>query len=120
MLRKIVVAAKNIIGVFAHRMGAAVKRLLDPRDGGASLAGAARDMVRTRAELIAENALLRQQLIAIRRKVIRAPLSDFDRLLMVLLARLDPAWRGALHIVKPETLLRWRIVGTKAEVGDHS
>jgi transposase InsO family protein len=64
-------------------------------------------MVRTRAGLLAENALLRQQLIAIRRKVGRVPISDFDRLLMVVLARLHPAWRGALHIVKPETLLRW-------------
>jgi putative transposase len=26
---------------------------------------------------------------------------------MVLLARLDKAWRNALHLVEPDTLLRW-------------
>jgi len=30
-----------------------------------------------------------------------------DRLLLLLLARLTRSWRDALHVVRPETLLRW-------------
>ena len=30
-----------------------------------------------------------------------------DRLILVFLARLNTAWRDALHVVKPDTLLRW-------------
>lgn len=105
MLGKIA-TVKNVIVILARRIGGGLKGLLDPRAGGAGT-GAARDLVRTRAELLAENAFLRQHLIAVRRKVGRVPVGDFDRLLMVLLARFNPAWRGALHIVKPETLLRW-------------
>jgi putative transposase len=81
---------------------------LDPaRDRANILAGAAHDAVRPRSELIAENALLRQQLIVLRRKNKRPAFSDGDRIVMVLLARLDRAWRDALHLVKPDTLLRW-------------
>ena len=40
--------------------------------------GTAADVVRTRAELIAENALLRQQLVILRRSVKRPKLSDTD------------------------------------------
>jgi len=62
---------------------------------------------RPRSELVAENALLRQQLIVVRRKIKRPPLRALDRILMVLFARLDKAWGDALHLVKPNTLLRW-------------
>lgn len=64
-------------------------------------------MVRTRAELVAENALLRQQLIVLRRQSKRPSFNDGDRLWMVFLASLNPAWRRALHLVQPATLLRW-------------
>ena len=104
MLGKIVAAVKNTIVGWARSAGAAIKRLAEPT---ATIAAAARDAMRPRSQLVAENALLRQQLIVIRRKIKRPALSDGDRVLMVLLARLDNAWREALHLVKPETLLRW-------------
>ena len=69
--------------------------------------GAARDLTRTRSELLAENALLRQQLIVLRRSIQRPRGQRDDRLLLLMLARLCHQWRDALHLVNPETLLRW-------------
>ena len=61
---------------------------------------------RSKSELIAENALLRQQLIMLRRQVKRPTFTRTDRILLVLLARLVRTWRQALLIVQPDTLLR--------------
>ena len=65
------------------------------------------DLGRSKSELIAENALLRQQLIILKRQVKRPPFTRTDRMLLVLLARLVRTWQQALFIVQPETLLRW-------------
>ncbi len=65
------------------------------------------DLTRSKAELLAENALLRQQLIILRRQVKRPVSRKTDRLLLVLLARMVRAWKQALFLVQPETLLRW-------------
>ena len=65
------------------------------------------DLSRSKAELIVENALLRQQLIVLNRQAKRPRLSTSERLRMVMLARLTPHWQTALHIVQPDTLLRW-------------
>jgi hypothetical protein len=66
---------------------------------------------RSRAELIAENVLLRQQLIVASRGVKRPGFRGYERGLLVLLARLLPRWRDALLLVKPETVLRWHRAG---------
>ena len=55
------------------------------------------DLGRSKSELIAENALLRQQLIMLRRQVKRPTFTRTDRLLLVLLARLVRTWQQA-HI----------------------
>jgi putative transposase len=65
------------------------------------------DMTRGKAELLAENALLRHQLIIPRRQVKRPIYRKTDRLLLVLLARMVRTWKQALFLVQPETLLRW-------------
>ena len=65
------------------------------------------DLTRGKAELLAENALLRHQLVILRRQVKRPVYRKIDRLLLVLLARTVRAWRQALFLVQPETLLRW-------------
>jgi putative transposase len=62
---------------------------------------------RSKSELIAENALLRQQLIILKRQVKRPVCTKTDRVLLVLLARLVRMWQQALVIVQPDTLLRW-------------
>ena len=65
------------------------------------------DLGRSKSELLAENALLRQQLIILRRQVKRPTFTWTDRVLLVLLARLVRTWQKALLLVQPETLLRW-------------
>lgn len=70
-------------------------------------AGTLSDMARSRTDLIVENALLRQQLIFLNRHVKRPQLTHRDRFLLILLARCTGFWKQALHIVQPDTLLRW-------------
>jgi putative transposase len=69
------------------------------------------DLARSKSKLVAENALLRQQLIILRRQVKRPACTKTDRMLLVLLARLVRTWKQALFIVQPETLLRWHRQG---------
>ena len=65
-------------------------------------------VVRRRAALVAENTLLRQQLIAAQRKIRgRVRWTLWERLTMGLAARLAPAWRTAVLLVPPATVLRW-------------
>jgi putative transposase len=65
------------------------------------------DLGRSKSELVAENALLRQQLTILRRQVKRPACTKTDRVLLVLLARMVRTWKQTLFIVQPETLLRW-------------
>jgi transposase InsO family protein len=65
------------------------------------------DLGRSKSELMAENALLRQQLIILKRQVKRPTCTKTDRLFLVLLARVVRTWKQALFIVQPDTLLRW-------------
>jgi putative transposase len=71
------------------------------------IAGTYSDLTRSRTDLIVENALLRQQLIVLNRQVKRPQLTYADRLRMVILARCTGFWKQAIHIVQPDTLLRW-------------
>jgi putative transposase len=60
----------------------------------------------TRPELVAENAFLRQQLIVLARSTRRPQTTGANRALLVVLASRVRAWRQALVIVQPATLLR--------------
>jgi transposase InsO family protein len=77
----------------------------------ALVTGFATDLTRSRKELIAENALLRQQLIVARRKVKRPQFKPHERGLLVLLSRCVRGWRDALLLVKPDTIVRWHREG---------
>jgi putative transposase len=65
------------------------------------------DLNRSHTDLVAENALLRQQLIVLNRQVKRPQLTNSDRLRLVFLSHFTTFWKQALHIVQPDTLLRW-------------
>jgi putative transposase len=65
------------------------------------------DMTRGKSELLAENALLRHQLVILRRQIKRPVYRKRDRLLLVLLSRMVRTWKQALFLVQPETVLRW-------------
>jgi putative transposase len=69
--------------------------------------GTLADLTRGKAELLAENALLRHQLLILHRQVTRPVYRKRDRLLLVLLARMVRTWKQALYLAQPETLLRW-------------
>jgi hypothetical protein len=69
--------------------------------------GTITDLAKGKSELLVENALLRQQLIILRRQVKRPVYKKTDRILLVLLARILRTWKQALFIVQPQTLLRW-------------
>lgn len=75
------------------------------------MTGVLSDLVRSRPALLAENAFLRQQLLILQRSVKRPRCTSADRALLVLLASRLRAWRQALLIVQPETLLRWHRQG---------
>ena len=81
---------------------------------GTHAAGTGSDLPRTRAQLLAENALLRQQLLVLRRSVARPAVTPTDRALLVLLSGRVRAWRQALLIIQPATLLRWHRAGFRA------
>lgn len=72
------------------------------------------DALRSRRALVAENALLRQQLIVLQRHVKRPKLTARARLAMVVLARFTSTWRDALLLVQPDTVLRWHRAGFRA------
>jgi len=65
------------------------------------------DLMRSKQELFAENAFLRQQLIVAARRVKRPQFRPSERVLLVALSAMFASWRQALVLVKPETLLRW-------------
>jgi hypothetical protein len=78
------------------------------RPAPATLASAAlTDAMRSKPALIAENALLRQQVLILHRSVKRPRCTPTERTVLVLLASRLPTWRHALLIVRPETLRRW-------------
>jgi transposase InsO family protein len=73
--------------------------------------GAIADISASRDDLVAENRLLRQQLILLRRQLGRPRLNPEDRVTLVVLASRTKSWASAMLIVKPETLLRWHREG---------
>ena len=65
------------------------------------------DLTRSKADLVLENAFLRQQLIVLKRQGKRPTLTQRDRVLFVLLANKLRSWKQVVVIVQPDTLLRW-------------
>ena len=65
------------------------------------------DLTGSRTDLFIENALLRQQLIVLNRQIKRPRLTNPDRFRLVFLSHFTKFWKQALHIVQPDTLLRW-------------
>ena len=72
-------------------------------------------LAKTRAELEAENLVLRHQINVLRRRMPKRPtLTNIDRLLFVWLYRWFPSITGALAIVRPKTIIRWHRAGFRA------
>jgi transposase InsO family protein len=71
------------------------------------ITGILSDLTRSHTDLVVENALLRQQLIVLNRQIKRPQLTNSDRFRLVFLSHFTSFWKQALHIVQPDTLLRW-------------
>ena len=65
------------------------------------------DLSRSHTDLVVENALLRKQLIVLKRQIKRPQLTNSDRFRLVFLSHFTKFWKQAIHIVQPDTLLRW-------------
>ena len=77
----------------------------------AVITGALRSTLRRQRDLAVENLVLRQQLEILKQRNPWPRLTDTDRLFWVLFSRLWSGWRETLHIVKPETVVRWHRQG---------
>src|SRR5215468_6918217 len=84
---------------------------LAPRMQASEVAAVAVDAVRSRRELVLENAVLRHQINELRRGCRRPRLGVVDRLKLILGARWLPSWRRVIVLVQPETVLRWHRAG---------
>src|SRR5215208_6581960 len=101
-LRRLLTAGRAVAEVLRRRLAAATSPAAAPL-----LVGTLADLARTKPALVAENALLRQQLLILHRQVKRPRCTPADRALLVLLASRLRTWWQALLIVQPETVLRW-------------
>src|SRR5712664_205218 len=70
--------------------------------------------LRTRTDLAFENLALRQQLALLRRRSKRPRFGRLDRAFWVWLSNQWAGGRGALHVVRPETVIRWHRQGFRA------
>ena len=64
-------------------------------------------LFRERRSLLLENLVLRQQLVALKRRHPRPSLGPSDKLFWVIARRVWSAWKQSLIIVTPETVVRW-------------
>jgi hypothetical protein len=94
----------NTCKTIINRIKNKIKQLTKPVTPSLA-AGTVSDISRSKADLMVENAILRQQVIVLNRRVKQPKLTNGDRLRFVLLACLTDFWHTALHIVQPETLL---------------
>src|SRR5713226_56137 len=83
-----------------------------------ALVGLVVGQFRSRASLLAEDELLRQQLAAAksRRQRKRVMFTGSQRLTIALLARWTASWRAAVTMVQPATVLRWHREGVPPSV----
>ena len=102
MFATIISTFKTVI----NRIKDKIKQLTKPATPSLTI-GAISDLPKSKADLMAENAILRQQVIILNRQAKRPKFTTGDRFRFVLLSRLTKFWHTALHLDQPETLLRW-------------
>jgi transposase InsO family protein len=107
---KILECVQSIVKRGLQALGTTISRLTKPIVHGPAL-GTVADLTRSKSQLIAENLLLRQQLLILTRSVKQPRFTPTERALFVLLASKVQTWKDALLIVKPETVLRWHREG---------
>jgi putative transposase len=63
--------------------------------------------LRSKRDLVLENAALRHQLMVLQRQSKAPRIKNRDRLFWITLLRLWPDWRSALSLVQPDTVVGW-------------
>src|SRR5713226_3632331 len=96
--------AKNLWSRLSSAANRLFRRLTKPARPNL-VTGTLADLPRSRAELLAENALLRQQLMVLRRTTKTPRLTWRDRLSLVFLARWVPNCKQVLQIIHFDTRL---------------
>jgi hypothetical protein len=89
-----------------ERLLARLARLVRPQPSGL-VTGLTFDLVLLPQATVIDNALLRQQLVVLKRRVPRPHFTWCERASIVLLSWLALGWQRALFIVQPATVLRW-------------
>lgn len=102
--------AQGLSGWVMAILNGLVRHLLQPARESVVLASVT-NLSRSKTELIAENALLRQQLAILKRQSQRPRLTVADRLRLLFFSRIVKTWRQAILLVQPDTLLRWHRQG---------
>ena len=95
-----------MIGKFLHWLQEFIKHWIKPA-APVLVCGVLSDLSRSLIDLVVENALLRQQLIVLKRQIKRPELINSDRFRLVFLFHFTKFWKQSLHIIQPEILLRW-------------
>jgi hypothetical protein len=99
------------VAIVLAAITAFARRCTAPCPNAGPVRGLLTDLLRSKRALVAENAMLRQQLQVAMRSVKRPALRCRDRVLLAPLASIVPSWREILTVVKPETILRWHRQG---------
>src|SRR5882762_7518466 len=76
-----------------------------------ALLGALRAALRSRTDLALENLALRQQLAVLSRRSKRPQFGRLDRAFWVWICKRWTRWQDVLHLVRPETVIRWHRQG---------
>jgi putative transposase len=108
VLVTLVKRAHAAVSATVDRAVVAARAALRPRS---VVGGLLNDLVRSKRELLAENAALRQQLIVAARNVKRPAFRPLERGLLVVLAAMASNRRDTMLLVKPETVSRWHREG---------
>ena len=98
MLSQLTRCAKKLWARLSSAAHQLLRRLTEPAHPNLVM-GTLADLPRSRAELLAENALLRQQLIVLRCTTKTPRLTWRERLSLVFLARWVPNWKQVLQII---------------------
>jgi hypothetical protein len=94
---------RHILGWVRSRAGAIWKAVAPHAGPGISCVDRP-SVIRRRRELVIENAMLRHQIVILRRKTPHPRVTMVDRLRLLLATAVLPTWRRALAIVQPETV----------------
>ena len=105
-MQDVLLSITQRIWLCLHKLQAYILRWLEPSTTSLAL-GTFADLTRGKAELLEENALLRQHLIILCRQVKRPVYRKRDRLLLVVLAGMVRTWKRGSSLSSRKRISRW-------------